>query len=199
MAGKTRPIGQRGAVQADEAAAFAEAMRGVKELEGRARMVVGGSETRPRAHPAAVEARRARAQAPAQIAELGHTLSGEPSADVVGGEWQLCAGGVDRRAIKRLRAGDVAIEARLDLHGLTRGRASDALERFLVSARAGGRRVLLVIHGRGLHSGADGPTLTQLVRDALGRGAHAPAILAAVSAPARLGGEGATVVWLRKS
>jgi DNA-nicking Smr family endonuclease len=184
---------------AEEAAAFLEAMRGVRVLEGRARVVGGGQ--RPPSHPAAVEARRARALAPAPAAvdALPVTGDGAELAAEAGSRWQLRAPGIDRRTVKRLGAGDLPVEARLDLHGLTRGQAAEALGRFLASARAGQRRALLVIHGRGLHSGSGGPTLTQLVRELLGRGEHAAAVLAAVAAPPRLGGEGATLVWLRRS
>jgi len=181
-----------------EEAAFAEAMRGVRVLEGRGRVVTGGHQ--PPSHPAAVEARRARALAKAAPAggQLPVTGDGAEVAEA-GSRWQLRAPGIDRRTVKRLGAGDLPVEARLDLHGLTRGQAAEALGRFLASARTGQRRALLVIHGRGLHSGTGGPTLTQLVRELLSRGEHAAAVLAAVAAPSRLGGEGATLVWLRKS
>jgi DNA-nicking Smr family endonuclease len=163
--------------------------------------VVSGGH-RPASHPAAVEARRARALAKAAPAdpEVHVSVTGD-GAEVVeaGSHWELRAPGIDRRIVKRLGAGDLPVEARLDLHGLTRGQAAEALGRFLASARAGQRRALLVIHGRGLHSGTGGPALTQLVRELLSRGEHAAAVLAAVAAPPRLGGEGATLVWLRKS
>jgi DNA-nicking Smr family endonuclease len=58
---------------------------------------------------------------------------------------------------------------------------------------------LLVVHGRGLHSGDEGPTLRDTVRDLLTNGAFATKVLAATSAPSSLGGTGATILWLRRS
>lgn len=58
--------------------------------------------------------------------------------------------GFDRKSAKRLRAGHIEIEARIDLHGMRQDEAYVALERFLVSCRAQGRRWVLVITGKGL-------------------------------------------------
>jgi DNA-nicking Smr family endonuclease len=216
---KTAPV----PAPSDDASAFAEAMRGVKVLDGRPRVVpdlARASRAGSRSHLAGVEARRARALSPPASRDMGSAAAaaggggrgdasglaagdtdrtGDTSASTGTGQWHLRSAGIDRRTVKRLRAGEVTIDARLDLHGLTRSRALDTLDRFLAVARASQRRGLLVIHGRGLHSGADGPTLTHAVREALAHGVHADAVLAAVPAPPRLGGVGATVVWLRRS
>src|SRR5580700_4281165 len=39
--------------------------------------------------------------------------------------------GLDRRSAQRLRRGELAIEGRLDLHGMTQDEAHDALHRFV--------------------------------------------------------------------
>ncbi len=57
--------------------------------------------------------------------------------------------GLDRRTEERLRRGQMEIEARLDLHGLTLAQARPALERFLLSGQARGLRCVLVITGKG--------------------------------------------------
>ena len=75
---------------------------------------------------------------------------------------------VDRRLARRLRAGDYAIEAELDLHGRTREEAERAVDSFLERERAQGHRCLLLIHGRGLNSGAEGPVLGEVVKARLG-------------------------------
>ncbi len=54
----------------------------------------------------------------------------------------------DRRA-KRLSAGRIAIDARLDLHGMRQDEAREALMRFLRSAQANGLRHVKVITGKG--------------------------------------------------
>ena len=59
------------------------------------------------------------------------------------------APGVDKRTVERLRRGQLPIEARLDLHGHTRGSAHSALCGFLAAAWDSGRRVVLVVTGKG--------------------------------------------------
>jgi DNA-nicking Smr family endonuclease len=56
---------------------------------------------------------------------------------------------IDRRTRTRLQRGALAIDARLDLHGLTQERAYRRLIRFLAEAREAGHRVVLVITGKG--------------------------------------------------
>jgi DNA-nicking Smr family endonuclease len=56
---------------------------------------------------------------------------------------------IDDRTRRRLVRGAMAIDERLDLHGLTQDAAHSALRRFLVTARDRGARVVLVITGKG--------------------------------------------------
>lgn len=55
----------------------------------------------------------------------------------------------DRKAAKKLRAGRVEIEARIDLHGMRQHEAHDALIAFLRRAHSKGQRWVLVITGKG--------------------------------------------------
>ena len=57
--------------------------------------------------------------------------------------------GLDRRSQIKLRRGQVDIEARIDLHGMTQGQAHQALSDFLTESRGAGRRTVLVITGKG--------------------------------------------------
>jgi DNA-nicking Smr family endonuclease len=57
--------------------------------------------------------------------------------------------GIDGGLEKRLRRGAIEVDATLDLHGQTQTRAHDQLIRFLTVAEATGRRVILVITGKG--------------------------------------------------
>src|SRR5579875_1905792 len=61
---------------------------------------------------------------------------------------------LDRRSIQALKRGTVAIEARLDLHGMTQAEAHEALLRFIGRAQKHGKRTVLVITGKSgvLHS-----------------------------------------------
>ena len=56
---------------------------------------------------------------------------------------------MDRKRLERLRRGRMEPEARLDLHGLRAGPAHAALTRFILGAHAEGRRLVLVITGKG--------------------------------------------------
>lgn len=55
----------------------------------------------------------------------------------------------DPKRARKLRAGRIEVEARLDLHGLTQAEAHAALRRFLVACHRDGRRTVLVITGKG--------------------------------------------------
>jgi DNA-nicking Smr family endonuclease len=57
--------------------------------------------------------------------------------------------GIDGRTAERLSRGQLAPEAKLDLHGLTEGDAHRALVTFLRSAHARGVRLALVVTGKG--------------------------------------------------
>lgn len=104
--------------------------------------------------------------------------------------------GVDRRRLARLRRGEMPPEVRLDLHGLLATEARSAVRDALLAAHRGGSRVLLVIHGRGLHSPA-GPVLKSALPGWLAEPPVGSWVLAFVSAPPDLGGPGATLVLLR--
>jgi DNA-nicking Smr family endonuclease len=63
---------------------------------------------------------------------------------------------VDRRTADRLKRGRLEIEGRIDLHGMTRAAAQDALTSFVVAAADRGQRCVLVITGKGTFSGGPG-------------------------------------------
>src|SRR5215469_3773414 len=56
--------------------------------------------------------------------------------------------GIDRRTAQRLKRGQMPIEARLDLHGMTQAEAHDALARFIVRSHGAGLRLVIVITGK---------------------------------------------------
>jgi len=57
---------------------------------------------------------------------------------------------VDRRSGQRLKRGQMAVEARIDLHGMTQAEAHRALDAFLAGQQAAGRRCVLVVTGKGV-------------------------------------------------
>ncbi|WP_419539981.1 Smr/MutS family protein [Methylobacterium oryzae] len=57
--------------------------------------------------------------------------------------------GLERNAKLGLRRGRLAIEARIDLHGMVQAEAHAALTGFLLRARAAGHSYVLVVTGKG--------------------------------------------------
>ena len=97
--------------------------------------------------------------------------------------------------MKQLRRGTLRIDYELDLHGLTRDEALDALNAFIKGAYRRGQQAVLVITGRGNHS-PDEPVLKSAVEKWLREGGK-EMVVEFFSAPRQLGGEGAIVVFLR--
>lgn len=113
-------------------------------------------------------------------------------------EYMEAAGpGADKALVRRLHQGRFAIQGHLDLHGLTRAGAEQALSQFIHKALVSGKRMVLVIHGRGLTSPGR-PVLKDMVYSWLTRGPLRRHILAFTSARSCDGGAGATYVLLRK-
>lgn len=105
---------------------------------------------------------------------------------------------LDKRILRRLRRGDYSYQAHLDLHGLTRAEAKEALFEFVEGSRRRGHRCVLVVHGRGLHSKDQVPVLKEGVEGWLSRGRLASQVLAFSSARPHDGGAGAVYVLLRR-
>jgi DNA-nicking Smr family endonuclease len=106
------------------------------------------------------------------------------------------APGLDKRTRSRLQKGEMAIDAVLDLHGLTLKEAHASLLRFVVGAAEQGHRCLLVITGKG--SREHGGLLKAEVPRWLNEAALRAIILAFSYAQAKHGGEGALYVLLRR-
>ena len=105
--------------------------------------------------------------------------------------------GIDRRTAQRLRKGALAIDRRLDLHGMTEADAHAALDRFVRHAWRDGLRVLLVITGKGSVRDGGGVLRRNLPRW-LAVGESAPRVLRIEPAQLRHGGQGAYYVLLRR-
>jgi DNA-nicking Smr family endonuclease len=113
-------------------------------------------------------------------------------------EYMEAAGpGVDRSLIRRLHQGRFSIQGHVDLHGLTSAEAEQMLSQFIRNALASGKRMVLVIHGRGLSSPGP-PVLKNMVYAWLTQGPLRRYVLAFTSARSCDGGAGATYVLLRK-
>lgn len=103
--------------------------------------------------------------------------------------------GVDRATAGGLKRGRRAIEARLDLDGMTQAEAHCALFDFVAGSRTAGRRCVLVITGHGRSSGG-------VLKSAVPRWLHEPElrrhVLAIAPARPQHGGAGALYVLLRR-
>jgi DNA-nicking Smr family endonuclease len=111
---------------------------------------------------------------------------------------------MDHKAYRRLLRGRVKPDARLDLHGMTLDRAHAALARFVMAQHASGKRLLLVITGKGKRSEDTGPipmrqgALRHQVPEWLRLQPLAGVVLQVTQAHASHGGAGAYYVYLRK-
>lgn len=103
---------------------------------------------------------------------------------------------LDGRRARRFAKGDLPIDARIDLHGLSLAHAHQALLSFLAVSLGHQRRALLVITGKG-KDGAPGAIRREAPRWLLA-GPFAADIVALQQAQARHGGEGAFYVYLRR-
>jgi DNA-nicking Smr family endonuclease len=104
---------------------------------------------------------------------------------------------VNPEITKRLHRGDFAIQGYIDLHGLNVEDAQHAFENFLEQSIAAGKRVVLIIHGRGLSS-PQKPILKTNVHKWLTSGPWRKWIMAYSSARWCDGGAGATYILLRQ-
>jgi len=98
---------------------------------------------------------------------------------------------------RRLHRGQFAIQAHVDLHGLSICQARQRLEAFFKQALADGKRAVLVVHGRGLCSSGE-PVLKVRFYQWLTSGPWRKQVLAFASARSFDGGTGATYVLFRR-
>lgn len=112
---------------------------------------------------------------------------------------------MDRKAYGKLKRGKLAPEARIDLHGMTVDRAHGALSGFIMRAHGDGKRLVLVITGKGRRSDADGPipvrqgVLRHNVPHWLTIPPLAGLVMQVTNAHNRHGGGGAYYVYLRRA
>lgn len=111
---------------------------------------------------------------------------------------------MDRKAFARMTRGKLKPEGRLDLHGMRLNAAHPALIRFILSAQASGKRLVLVITGKGKDRDEPGPipaprgVLRNQVPQWLAAPPLAQVVLQVAPAHASHGGDGAMYVYLRR-
>ncbi len=119
----------------------------------------------------------------------------EPADVETGEELFYVRPGLQHTVIRKLRRGQYAIEAELDLHGCTVPQAREKLDAFLRAARAHGKRCVRVIHGKGKTSEGKMPVLKGKVNVWL---RQKDEVMAFCSAIPRDGGGGAAYVLLKR-
>ena len=104
--------------------------------------------------------------------------------------------GIGTDVTRKLRRGDWSIQRQIDLHGLRRDDAREALSIFIREAHKHGIRCVRVVHGKGLGSPGKAPVLKSRVHSWL---VQKNEVLAFVQAKPADGGAGALVVLLMAS
>lgn len=168
----------------DDPNAFRRAMAGVRPLPERA-----AAPARPR--PRAV-ARFTRAESRDLLRE-SHARAENPAVQDAGDELTFRRALVRDEVMRKLQRGRFAVEAEIDLHGLRRHAAHEALRQFLNDCVLRELRCVRVIHGKGLRSGPGGPVLKLVVHQWLRTIENVAAFAGARPAD---GGSGAVYVLL---
>jgi len=106
---------------------------------------------------------------------------------------------LSRRMRRSVARGKEAIDARLDLHGLTQSEAHAALLRFLRQASAREARLVLVITGKGGRGDSERGVLKRQVPQWLALPEFRSFVIGYEDASVRHGGEGALYVRLRRT
>lgn len=112
---------------------------------------------------------------------------------------------LDRRTFDKLRKGKMLIEARLDLHGMSREVAHAAVKNFIISSQERGLRTVIIITGKGKSKSTSDEWLVR------GKGVLKenvpywlegvelrPYVLKFISAQPKDGGTGALYVYLKR-
>ncbi|HGG04900.1 MAG TPA: DNA mismatch repair protein MutS [Aliiroseovarius sp.] len=111
---------------------------------------------------------------------------------------------MDFKSYKKMKGGKIRPEARIDLHGLTLAEAQPRLIGFIIDQARQGRRLVLVITGKGRSGYDDGPMPVRrgVLRHQVPHWLHsAPLktlVLQTAEANRSHGGQGALYVYLRR-
>ncbi len=169
----------------DDSALFREAVRDVRPKGPSEHITLSGRRlsTVPRSREADDrQVMRELLEEPDELFESGDTLS-------------YRAEGIQDGVFRKLRRGQYRLEKELDLHGLNRDRAREAVSRFLALCLDQDLRCVRIIHGKGNGSPNSGPVIKSLLDGWLRKRRD---VLAFCSARPVDGGTGAVYVLLRR-
>ncbi|MBY0241302.1 MAG: Smr/MutS family protein [Burkholderiaceae bacterium] len=186
-------------VAAHEANIFRNSLSGVQKIAPTDRYV---PQARPALSAAAVAAAAKKRPLTAQEQQADDaSVMRESLSDLFGVEHYLeedpelnyVAPGVGPDVMKKMRKGYWPTQDELDLHGMNRDQARDALGVFLTKSLQRNHRCVCVIHGRGFGSRGQEPVLKSMVHSWLVQ----KGVVAFCQARSHDGGEGALIVLLR--
>ncbi len=112
---------------------------------------------------------------------------------------------MDHKSFGKMKRGKIKPEARIDLHGMTMAQAHPELVAFILGSQSIGRRLVLVITGKGKDRDDGGPIPTRhgILRHQVPQWLALPplsqAILQVTPAHLKHGGHGAYYVYLRRN
>jgi DNA-nicking Smr family endonuclease len=171
----------------DPAALFRLAIRGAAPLPDTGRLPLTV------APPAAIPRQKQLNDKEVLRESLSAPISFEDRLDM-GDEVAFLRPGLPRRVLTDLRRGRWVVQRQLDLHGMTREAAREALAAFLAACLRDGQRCLRLIHGKGLGSPGGEPVLKHLSKSWLSQRQE---ILAFCQARPHEGGAGALLILCR--
>ncbi len=169
----------------DDTSLFREAVRDVRPKGPSEHVTLSGQRlsTLPRFREADDrQVMRELLEEPDELFESGDTLS-------------YRADGIQDSVFRKLRRGQYRIEKELDLHGLNRDRAREAVSQFLALCQDQDLRCVRIIHGKGNGSPNSGPVIKSLLDGWLRKRRD---VLAFCSARQVDGGTGAVYALLRR-
>ena len=170
----------------DDPDLFRRAMSGAKPLRTDERVADPKNKPKPRARFSRADEKKALAesmQADIDTMEYGNADS-----------LRFKRASVSRTTMRMLARGGYAIQAEIDLHGMTVAEAKPRLAAFVERCARNDKLCIRVVHGKGLGSGDRGPVLKMSVNRWLRQW---DSVLAFVSARQVDGGTGAIYVLLR--
>lgn len=179
--------GEEQNLPADDMALFRDAIGDVKPVNTNNRRSPDGPKPAPRVN----------AQVRDNRDVMAHLLDDFSDHDFLetGDHLAWTAPGLQRSELRKLKSGKHAIQAELDLHGLTREQAKSEVATFIEESRKRDQRCIRIIHGRGRKRAEKAPVLKPAVDGWL---RHHKQVLAYCSARENDGGTGAVYVLLRR-
>lgn len=179
----------------EEQLAFHRLMSGVTKLDQKARVPTVAPVERSLVPKTEAGARAEEVDASLRLADIARPKF-EVQDDGKHAEGRVQS--ISSDVMRRLRRGQLAIDGRLDLHGLRAEEAKMALAEFLRKMRAQGEKCVLVIHGKGRHSAAGEGVLRGEMSAWLSQGPASASVDAFASQPDADGESGSMLVLLRR-